>query len=59
MLEIGKLTSTVERLVADVRSQGEKIDAIRIRIAWVTGAAAVVGFLVALALATLRFVWPP
>ena len=59
MVEIGRLTSTVERLVSDVRSQGEKIDGIRIRIAWVTGAAAVIGFMLALGLAALRFLPSP
>ena len=53
--EVGKLTTAVERLSADVRSQSEKIDSLRIRFAWVTGGAAVVGFLVALLLAALRF----
>lgn len=59
MVEIGRLTATVDRLVSDVRSQSEKIDSIRIRIAWVTGAAAVIGFLLALALAALRFLPSP
>jgi hypothetical protein len=44
MIEIGKLTASVERLVADVKSQGEKLDALRHQATFVKGwiAAAIV-----------------
>ncbi len=51
---IGELSAKTDRLIADVQSQGSKIDAIRIRLAWVTGGAAVVGFIVSLGLAALK-----
>ena len=51
---IGELSAKTDRLVSDVKSQGEKIDGVRIRLAWVAGAAAVVGFLIALALGLMR-----
>jgi hypothetical protein len=53
---VGELCAKVDRLIADVKSQSEKIDAVRMRLAWVTGAAAVVGALVGVALALARFV---
>lgn len=52
---IGDLAAKTDRLIADVKSQGEKIDSVRMKIAWVTGGAAVVGFLVAMLLAAARF----
>jgi hypothetical protein len=54
---IGELSAKTDRLIADVKSQGEKIDSVRLRLAWVAGGAAVVGFLVAVGLAALRL-WP-
>lgn len=51
---IGELTAKTDRLIADVKSQGEKVDSVRLRIAWVTGGAAVVGFLIAFALAVVK-----
>jgi hypothetical protein len=56
---IGELSAKTDRLISDVKSQGEKIDSVRIRLVWVTGGAAVVGFLIATALAALKFlpVW--
>lgn len=51
---IGDLVAKTERLISDVKSQGEKIDAVRIKIAWVTGGAAAVGFILAVILAVLK-----
>jgi hypothetical protein len=44
MMELGKLGANVERLIADVRSQGEKVDAMRQQASYIKGmiAAAVV-----------------
>ena len=53
---IGELSAKTDRLVSDVKSQGEKIDNVRIRLALVTGGTAVVGFLIATVLAVLRFI---
>ncbi len=58
---VHELTAKVDRLVADVRGHGEKIDAIRMRMAWVGGGAAVLGFLAALGLGLLKVIsinWP-
>jgi uncharacterized protein YoxC len=49
MLEIGKLTAKVDRLVDDVKAQGAKIESLRLTVARVGGAAAVIFFLVAIA----------
>ncbi len=49
MLEIGKLTAKVDRLVDDVKGQGTKLDKLRLTVAWVGGAAAVVVFLLTIA----------
>lgn len=38
MMEIGKLTSSVDRLIADVKSQGEKIDDLRHKVSFIKGA---------------------
>ena len=51
---IGELTAKVDRLISDVRSHGEKIDSVRMRLAWLAGSAAAVGALATLALAALR-----
>jgi hypothetical protein len=53
---IGELSAKTDRLISDVKSQGEKIDSVRMRLAWMTGGAAVVGFLIATVLAVLRFI---
>lgn len=44
MVEVGKLTANVEHLIADVKSQGDKLDEIRHQSAYIKGmiAAAVV-----------------
>ncbi len=55
---LGELSAKTDRLIADVKSQGDKIDTVRMRFSWVAGGAAVVGFLIALLLATLRFLPP-
>ncbi|WP_158935077.1 hypothetical protein [Burkholderia sp. S171] len=38
MLEIGKLTASVDRLISDVKSHGEKIDQVRHQVTFVKGA---------------------
>lgn len=37
MVEIGKLTSSVQHLLDDVKSQGTKLDGLRMTVAWVAG----------------------
>ena len=48
---IGELCAKTDRLIADVKSQGDKIDAIRMRLAWVAGGGAVVGTMIGAAIA--------
>lgn len=38
MVEVGKLTANVERLIADVKSQGDKLDEIKDRTNFIKGA---------------------
>ncbi len=52
---IGDLSAKTDRLIADVKSQSDKVDKLRMRFAWVTGAAAVIGFLLAVIMAVARF----
>ncbi len=47
MLEIGKLTTKVDRLISDVGSHGEKIDAVRHQVSFVRGALYVIGAIIA------------
>lgn len=54
---IGELSAKTDRLIADVKSQGDKIDSVRITLAWAAGGAAVVGFLIAVALGVAKL-WP-
>jgi hypothetical protein len=54
---LGDLSAKVDRLITDVKGQGEKIDGVRIKFAWFTGAAAVLSFLFATGLALVKF-WP-
>ena len=42
LLEIGKLSSNVERLITDVKSIGEKVDGLRHQVTFVRGALYVV-----------------
>ena len=51
MLELGKLTAKVDRLIDDVRSQGEKLDQVRQQISFVRGAMWIIGGLIAAAVA--------
>ena len=51
---IGELVAKTDRLITDVKSQGDKIDSVRMKLAWIAGATAVVGFLVAVVLAFAR-----
>jgi hypothetical protein len=48
---VGQLSAKTDRLIADVKSQGEKVDAIRTKLTLVAGGAAVIGFLFAAILA--------
>jgi len=59
---IGELSAKTDRLIFDVGSLNVKFDAVngkvdglRMRLAWLTGASAVVGFLFATALAVVKF----
>jgi len=51
---IGELVAKTDRLIADVKSHGEKIDTVRMKMSWLAGGAAVVGFLIAVALALVK-----
>jgi hypothetical protein len=48
---VGQLSAKTDRLIADVKSQGDKVDAIRTKLTLVAGGAAVIGFLFAAILA--------
>ena len=52
---ISALTVKTDRLISDVEKQGDKIDKLRIRFAWVAGGATVVGMLIGIALTLIRF----
>ena len=41
MVEVGKLSANVERLIADIKSQGEKLDAVRHQASYIKGGLAV------------------
>lgn len=41
MMEIGKLTANVDRLISDVKSHGEKLDTIRHQASYIKGGMAV------------------
>lgn len=47
---IGELSAKTDRLISDVKSHGDKIDGIRLTLAWVAGGAAVVGVIVGAAI---------
>jgi hypothetical protein len=47
---IGQLSAKTDRLIADVKSQSDKVDAIRTKVNLVTCGATVIGFLFALIL---------
>jgi hypothetical protein len=53
---LGQLSAKTDRLISDVKSQGEKIESMRHKFSWVAGGAAVVGFLFAIILALIKFV---
>jgi hypothetical protein len=53
---VGQLSAKTDRLISDVKSQGDKIDGMRLKFAWVTGGVAVVGFLFAVILALIKFI---
>jgi hypothetical protein len=48
MLEIGKLSTKVDRLIADVDGHGDKIDAVRHQVTFVKGALWVIGGVLAI-----------
>lgn len=52
---LGDLSAKVDRLINDTKSHGEKIDSVRMKFAWVAGGTAAVGFVIAMTLASLRF----
>lgn len=53
---LGEVSAKVDRLISDVDSQGKKIDKVRMRMAWLAGGAATVGFLVMLLLAVAKII---
>ena len=53
---LGMLTAKVDRLVDDVSSQGDKIDGLRTKLVWMTGAGAAVGALIGALIAVLNAV---
>jgi hypothetical protein len=58
---LGELIAEVRRLSSDMKSTSDKLDAVRLRLAWLAGAAAVVGALVGLLLTVAVIVfrlWP-
>jgi hypothetical protein len=40
---IGELTARTDRLISDVKSQGDKVDGIRLLLAWFGGGSALLG----------------
>ena len=48
MVEVGKLSANVERLITDVSSQGKKIDAVQHQVSFVKGAIWVAGVVLGL-----------
>lgn len=44
---VGEIGAKVDRLIGDVKSQGDKIDRMRITLAWVGGGAALVAAVLA------------
>jgi hypothetical protein len=54
---LGELFAKTDRLISDVSKQGEKIDRIRLLLAWLGGGAALLGLLVGVGLTLLRL-WP-
>ena len=55
---IGDLCAKTDRLISDVKGHGEKIDSIRLRMAWIAGGAAVVGFLFAAVIGLIKLLPP-
>jgi hypothetical protein len=55
MVEVGKLTANVDRLIDDVKSQGGKLDEIRHQISFLKGAIWVGGGAVAVAITIAGF----
>jgi hypothetical protein len=56
MIEVGKLTANVDRLIADVKSQGTKLDDIAHKISYVKGAMWAGGAVIAIVFAVATFV---
>jgi hypothetical protein len=61
MMEMGKLTANVERLIADVRGHGDKIDGLRHQASFIKGGIAVgivlIGAFIAIASFVLSSKW--
>lgn len=57
MIEVGKLSSSVDRLIADVKSQGDKIDAVRHQVTFVKGGFYFLTGFIALAAYLLNAKW--
>lgn len=55
LVEIGKLSSSVERLIVDVKSQSDKLDVVRHQVTFVRGAMWVIGGLIALSAIAVKF----
>ena len=55
MIEIGKLTTAVDRLIEDTKSHGDKIDALRIQAAYIKGGIAVGVLLIGLFITAASF----
>lgn len=56
MIEVGKLTANVDRLIADVKSQGTKLDDIGHKISFLKGAMWAGGILITIVLGIATFV---
>jgi hypothetical protein len=56
LIEVGRLTAAVDRLISDVRTLGEKVDALRQQAAFVKGGLAISAVLVTAFIAVATFV---
>lgn len=59
MIELGKVSVKVDRLIQDVEGQGAKIDAVRHQISFVRGALWVIGGVIAIAVAVITIYLRP
>jgi hypothetical protein len=51
---VGQLSAKTDRLIADVKSQGDKVDAIRTKLTFVMGGVAVISFIFTVILALTK-----